>query len=80
MSGLEIGMLWFDGDHHRSLGQRIQRAAEYYETKYGARPDVCFLHPAMVEDDAGQAAGAIRIHTSASVLPDHFWLGVAQAE
>jgi len=77
---MNIGMLWFDGDRKVELGQRIERAAGYYRSKYGQRPNVCFVHPATVNGDAPKLATGIEVRTSLAVLPDHFWLGVEEAQ
>jgi hypothetical protein len=74
---MNIGMLWFDNDNKIDLAGRIQRAADYYRTKYGSEPNVCFVHPSMVSAPAENLS--VELHTSKSVLPNHFWLGVKQS-
>lgn len=78
---MNIGMLWFDNDQKTAVPSRIERAAEYYRTKYGKRPDLCFVHPSMVAKDGEPSGlpasnGEIEVRTSKAVLPNHFWLGV----
>ena len=41
---MNIGMLWLDTDRKRSLDEKVQRAAEYYQDKYGRLPDLCFVN------------------------------------
>ena len=73
---MNIGMLWFDNDTKTDLTTRIQRAADYYRTKYGADPNLCFVHPSMV---AAPTEGTnVEVRTTKSVLPNHFWLGIKQ--
>ncbi|MCX7976266.1 MAG: hypothetical protein N2646_04250 [Bellilinea sp.] len=72
---MNIGMLWFDNDQKTDLIAKIKRAADYYEKKYGVRPDVCFVHPSMVNEDTIQRNGIV-IKTNRRILPNHFWLGV----
>lgn len=75
MTTMNVGMMWFDADKQRSLERRIGRAVSYYQEKYGRQPTICFLNPGT----AGQqppAVDGLQLQTSASVLPDHFWLGV----
>ena len=50
---MDIGMLWFDNDKQSDLPSKIESAAEYYLTKYGIRPNVCFVHPSMTPQDIG---------------------------
>ncbi len=77
---MNIGMLWFDGDPRRDVQSRIARAAAYYRTKYGQKPTMCFLNPAMVEKDLPVEIDGLKVQTSASVLQDHLWLGVDVAQ
>ena len=71
---MNIGMLWFDNDAKADLTVKIRRASEYYQAKYGRKPNLCFVHPTMV-NNPGQENG-VEIRTTRSVLPNHFWLGV----
>jgi hypothetical protein len=73
---MNIGMLWFDGDQSRSLDERIQRAAAYYHHKYGRAPNLCFIHPQCTAADQSAALAGLRVKPSASVMPDHFWIGL----
>ncbi|NLG72314.1 MAG: hypothetical protein GX495_09765 [Chloroflexi bacterium] len=89
---MNVGMLWFDNDSRRDLNSKIERAAAYYETKYGRHPTLCFVHPSMLPslaDAAGEngeekearevkafRSGNIEVRTTRSMLPNHFWIGV----
>ncbi|MFN8426220.1 MAG: hypothetical protein U0X87_08170 [Anaerolineales bacterium] len=42
-------MLWFD-DTQTTLDAKIKKAAEYYQKKYGRTPDLCLVHPNMMQD------------------------------
>jgi hypothetical protein len=42
---MKSGMLWFDAYEGRDLAARIERAAQFYQSKYGTRPTLCFVHP-----------------------------------
>lgn len=77
---MNVGMLWFDGDVRRDVPARIARAAEYYRTKYGQRPTLCFLNPAMAGKELPAEIEGLSVRTSASVLQDHLWLGVDDGE
>lgn len=71
---IRSGMLWFDDDDRRTLEARLERAAHYYEAKYGSRPTVCVLHPSMALGQA-RCIGGMDIEAANTVLPHHFWLG-----
>jgi hypothetical protein len=75
---MNIGMLWFDNDPKADLSAKIVRAASYYKTKYGQNPNLCFVHPTMLSN-IPKKPETIEVRTSRSVMPNHFWLGVAQS-
>jgi hypothetical protein len=78
---MKTGLLWFDDDPRRQLEEKVQRAAMHYERKYGLSPTLCFVHPSTLNGNGGGAvkkAGEVEIRPGRSVLPDHFWLGVAE--
>ena len=89
---MNIGMLWFDNDQKTDLKQRVERAADYYARKYGKKPNLCFVHPSMLPQpgnnvstkndypDGNYQAGQIEVRPSASLLPNHFWIGVERKE
>ena len=85
---MEIGMLWFDNDKKTSIPSKVEKAARYYQDKYGVSPDLCYVHPKTVQGGkrgngrtkktVGQEAliiGKIRVLKNEKVLPDHFWIG-----
>ena len=71
---MKIGMLWFDDDKRRSLEQKIRQAAEYYEGKYGAAPNVCFVNNKTLQEEL--KFGQVKVFPINKILPHHFWLGV----
>jgi hypothetical protein len=75
---MNIGMLWFDNDPKIALPLKVERAADYYRKKYGALPNICFVHPSMIKDLPGPAElrGKIEVRPSGSVRPNQFWIGV----
>ncbi len=74
---MDIGMLWFDNDPKTDLQSKVMRAAAYYAVKYGQAADLCFVHPSMINSEKADA-GEVSVRTHASVLPNHFWIGVRQ--
>lgn len=88
---MKTGLLWFDDDPRKQLEEKVQRAAMHYERKHGQPPTLCFVHPSAFngngkrgkqDDRCGRRgvkkAGGVEIRPGRSVLPDHFWLGVAE--
>ncbi len=85
---MEIGMLWFDNDKKTSIPSKVEKAARYYQQKYGVNPDLCYVHPKTVRDEntgnGGKkkterqeplTVGKIKVLRNEKVLPDHFWIG-----
>jgi hypothetical protein len=80
---MNVGMLWFDNDSKVDLFAKIERAASYYQDKYGKSPNVCYVHPSMTrtletpkEESEPIRAGSIEVRTTRSVLPNHLWIGI----
>jgi len=82
---MKTGLLWFDDDPRRQLEEKVRRAATYYERKYGQSPTLCFVHPSVFNGNGNgkgngkkSKADGVEIRAGRAVLPDHFWLGVAE--
>ena len=74
---MHTGMLWFDNDPHVTLDIKIQKAAQYYKQKYGRRPDLCLVHPNMLNGRAVNTKEEnITVRPYRPVLPGHIWIGV----
>jgi hypothetical protein len=71
-----IGMLWFD-DSSLPFAEKLAHAAAYYRNKHGCSPNVCYVHSSSLNDKAS-APDTIRIVGMDNLLPNHFWLGVAE--
>lgn len=75
---MHTGMLWFDNSKS-TLAQKIQKAVDYYETKYGRRPDLCLVNPGILLPDSGVGEGMpLTVRPSKFVLPGHLWLGIEE--
>ena len=72
---MKTGMLWFDNDPNVEIMAKVKRAIEYYRTKYGETPDLCFVHPSMVSDE-NIGSSNLTLRTNTSMIPHHFWIGV----
>jgi hypothetical protein len=75
---MDIGMLWYDDDGKRPLGEKVARAVDFYKSKYGVVPTVCFVNPATLQNGPDTAAG-VQLRSARNVLADHFWIGVGEA-
>lgn len=79
---MKTGLLWFDDDPRKQLEEKVQRAVTHYERKYGQSPTLCFVHSSVFNGNGKQSAvkkaGGVEIRVGRSVLPNHFWLGIAE--
>ena len=74
---MKTGMLWFDNDPKTDLETKIIKAANYYHSKYGENPNLCFVHPTMLAKQV-KAPRGLEIRSSSKVLPNHLWLGISK--
>jgi hypothetical protein len=81
-------MLWFDNSQ-TALNVKIQKAVEYYHKKYGRTPDLCLVHPSMLDANQRQlevnasmrpegqsAQRKLTVRPYRPVLPGHIWIGI----
>ena len=81
---MHIGMLWYDGTPGVSLQSRIEKAADYYRRKYHQEPNLCLIHPSMLESDKAKVKGgaglpqigSLTVRPYGPVLPGHLWIGI----
>lgn len=72
---MNVGMLWFDNDPKADLITKVNRAAKYYQDKYGKNATLCFVHPNMLADESLQV-GDVEVRKTRSILPNHLWIGL----
>lgn len=74
---MNAGMMWFDNNPKTALAAKIQQAADYYRQKYGATPNLCYVHPSMLKENES-GAGKINVRGYRPVLPGYLWIGLAE--
>lgn len=77
---MHTGMLWFDNSQ-TALNIKIQKAVDYYHKKYGRTPDLCLVHPSMLDAQSGGSQRQIEVNKLTvrpyrPVLPGHIWIGI----
>ena len=89
---MDIGMLWFDNDKDTDLNAKVNRAVNYYQNKYGVKPNICFVNPSMFPEVEKTQVGrqsprnntkniaGVEVRESSTMLPNHFWLGINRQE
>ena len=71
---MNVGMLWLDDDKQRPLEEKVSRAADYYQEKYGRSPELCLVNPKMLAEE--KKVGRVWVQPKNTVLLHHFWLGM----
>lgn len=75
---MHTGMLWVDTSS-TALTVKIQKAVDYYVKKYGRQPDLCLVHPSMLEANQRQLeVEKITVRPYRPVLPGHMWIGIEE--
>ena len=75
---MNTGLLWFDNDPHTALLDKVERAADFYQRKYGRVPDMCLVHPSMLGTHTSQVLGKpqkVEVRAHRAIRPGHFWIG-----
>jgi hypothetical protein len=73
---MHTGMLWFDNSQ-TALTVKIEKAVDYYHKKYGRNPDLCLVHPSMMEKNQRQLEiNKLTVRPYRPVLPGHIWIGI----
>lgn len=73
---MEIGLLWYD-DTQVEFATKVQQVVQRYEEKFGTSPNRCYVNPASMPGEAKRLSlNGIKVLTSPTILPDHFWVGV----
>lgn len=70
------GMFWFNNDPKLTLEQKIERAAAYYEYKYGRKPDMVGVHKSIQETEIN----GIAILPKTGILKNHFVVSCEKRE
>ena len=76
---MHTGMLWFDNSQ-TALTIKIQKAVDYYHKKYGRTPDLCLVHPSMLDTQERNQRqleiDKLTVRPYRPVLPGHIWIGI----
>ncbi|MBN2006129.1 MAG: hypothetical protein JXA21_22425 [Anaerolineae bacterium] len=70
---MNVGLLWHDSGVE-DLSVKLARAANRYQARFGQRPNVCYVHPALLPNGDAKINN-ILVKSSRRVLQHHFWLG-----
>lgn len=71
------GRMYFDNDGKKTLLQKIEGAVKSYVDKYGKQPDLCLVHPSMLDKNTRQIElETVKIRPYRPVLPNSMWIGI----
>jgi hypothetical protein len=70
------GLLWYDDDPRREIGEKVRQAAARYLQKFGVAADVCYVNDRAIERGELRV-GEVRVLPMSNVRPNHFWIGRA---
>ena len=75
---MHAGMYWVDSAIEIPFETRLEKAAGYYQLKYGRFPTLCLVHPSMLA--AGEfRLGKLTVRPYAPIVRGHLWIGVEDA-
>lgn len=69
---MDKGLLWHDT---RPVEEAVTLAATRYAQKFGQTANVCYVHPAALQDGAVMV-GTVHVAPSPRIIEKHFWIGV----
>lgn len=80
---MNVGLMWFNPNPNTPLAEKIREAAEYYESKYEEKPNLCCVNQAMLEkvgqDEIDRIQG-VAVRSMREMLPGHLWIGVESVD
>ena len=72
---MHAGMLWYDNAPEIPFEKRLETAANFYRRKYGRLPNLCLIHPSMLNSPHVRL-GAITVRAYAPIVRGALWIGV----
>ncbi|MEY4222439.1 MAG: hypothetical protein RL334_1081, partial [Chloroflexota bacterium] len=71
---MDTGLLWFDNSAQPRT-EKVAAAAAHYERRFGERPNVCYMHPEMLDTSSAKQC-ALQLRGATHVLRHHLWIGI----
>ena len=67
------GMLWFDDEKQVEMKDKVSKAINFFQSKYGQLPHACYVHPLSFDKEI-ILDESIKVHPNARVIKNHIWL------
>jgi len=75
---MNIGLMWFNNDPMKTRNTKIDEAADFYQKKYGIRPNLAWVNPVEMPDGAvNTTPGGVNVKISRSIIPNNYWIGMS---
>jgi hypothetical protein len=77
---MQPGMLWQDKDIKEDVDNSISRAADYYNKKFGRKPNLCYVHPSNLRGQMNsyEEKDEIALKPNSKLSPKYLWLGIEE--
>ena len=77
---MRTGMLWLDNEPASTLEFKVKKAVNYYRQRYGQPPNLCFVHPSLLDQpESGEIPPidimGVQVMPSQFIEPEQLWLG-----
>jgi hypothetical protein len=79
---MNVGLLWYeDPNQELTLFDKVNRAADCYQSRFGEEPNLCYVNPDMLDNGSDEREEPVRCNgvlvvAKSNVLKNHFWIGV----
>jgi hypothetical protein len=79
---MNVGLLWYeDPNQELTLFDKVNRAADRYQSRFGEEPNLCYVNPGMLNNGSDEPKESVRCNgvlvvAKSNVLKNHFWIGV----
>ena len=74
MTTVDEGLLWFDDRQNIPLATKIAAAVDFFEEKYGRKPQCCYVNPCNSLEGLPLQELGLRVEVSSYILPNHYLL------
>ncbi len=74
---MTTGMLWYDHESSKSINEKIDIAANYFQEKFGIFPTLCYLNPSLNNENL-KSTKIIEIKFERGINPNQIWLGLKE--
>ena len=70
---MKEGMLWYVNDQKKEIKQIIEKAVDFFHSKYGHNPLACYVDPELISSTY-KLKDAIKVIPNEKVIKNHIWL------